>query len=137
MGLSKGQNITSWVLQIVAAIILFQTLFFKFAGAEESKYIFETVGMEPWGRIGSGVVELIAVLLLLIPSTVTLGALLGLGVISGAIVSHLTILGIDVKGDGGLLFFLALAVFVCCAVILALRRAEIPIIGQMWFGGKA
>jgi hypothetical protein len=121
---------TSWVLQLLAAGILLQTLYFKFTGAEESVYIFTTVGAEPWGRIGSGVVELIAAILLLIPATTTIGAILALGVMAGAIVSHLTILGIDVKGDGGLLFGLALTVFASAAVILLIRRGEIPVVGR-------
>ena len=120
-------KIISWALRLIASGILLQTLFFKFTGAEESKFIFETVGMEPWGRYGSGVAELICAILLLIPSTAWLGALGALGVISGAIFFHLTLLGIEVLGDGGLLFFLALTVFVCCAGILALHRKEIPI----------
>lgn len=119
-------KILDWIVRIVAAVIFIQTLFFKFTGAEESIYIFEQVGAEPWGRYGSGVAELIASILLLIPRTVWIGALLGLGVISGAILSHLTILGIDVQGDGGLLFGLALVVFVCCLVALILHRSEIP-----------
>ena len=123
--MTKTQNITSWILQLVAAAILFQTLFFKFTGAEESRYIFTQLGLEPWGRIGSGVTELIAVVLLLIPRTVPLGALLSLGVMSGAILSHLTKLGVVVKDDGGLLFALAITVFVCSAVILMLRRREL------------
>src|SRR5690349_367842 len=94
----------SWLLQVVVAVILLQTLFFKFTGAEESIYIFTTVGAEPWGRYGSGVMELIAAVLLLIPGTIAIGALLGVGVGVGAVFSHLTLLGIDVKGDGGLLF---------------------------------
>lgn len=127
--------VVSWLLQLVAAGILLQTLFFKFSGASESVYIFSTLGAEPWGRIGSGIVELIASILLLIPATTTIGAALALGVISGAIVSHLTILGIEVQGDGGLLFMLALIVFVASAAILVLRRAEIPIIG-MWLATR-
>jgi len=127
--------VVSWLLQLVAAGILLQTLFFKFTGASESVYIFSTLGAEPWGRIGSGIVELIASILLLIPATTTIGATLALGVISGAIVSHLTILGIEVQGDGGLLFILALIVFVASAAILVLRRAEIPIIG-MWLATR-
>jgi hypothetical protein len=111
-------------LRLIAAAILAQTLFFKFSGAEESVWIFQQLGAEPWGRLGSGVAELICVVLLLIPSTAWLGALGGLGVISGAIVSHLFLLGIEVKGDGGLLFYLALVVFVCCAGTLWLRRGE-------------
>jgi putative oxidoreductase len=130
MNLTRGQMATSWVLQLLAAGILLQTLYFKFTGAEESVYIFTTVGAEPWGRIGSGVVELIAAILLLIPTTTTIGAILALGVMAGAIVSHLTILGIDVKGDGGLLFGLALTVFVSAAVILLIRRGEIPVVGR-------
>jgi hypothetical protein len=123
--MTKAQTIASWILQLIAAAILFQTLFFKFTGAEESRYIFARLGLEPWGRIGSGIVELIAVVLLLIPRTITLGALLSLGVISGAIVSHLTKLGLVVRNDGGLLFALAIVAFVCSVVILALRRREL------------
>lgn len=132
--MNKTQTIISWTLQIILAAILFQTLFFKFSGAEESKYIFTTLGLEPWGRIGSGVVELIAVILLLIPRTVIFGAILALGTIAGAIVSHLTKLGIVIKNsdgtsDGGLLFTLACVVFVGSVIILFLHRREIPLIG--------
>jgi uncharacterized membrane protein YphA (DoxX/SURF4 family) len=131
---SKGQTIASWGLQLLVAAILFQTLFFKFTGAAESRYIFTKLGMEPWGRIASGVVELIACILLLNPRTVTLGAFLAIGVISGAILSHLTKLGIvvvnsDGTRDGGLLFILAVVVFVGSAIILFIRRAQIPVIG--------
>lgn len=125
---SRVQTAVSWLLQLVVAGILLQTLFFKFTGAPESVYIFRTVGAEPWGRIGAGVVELVASVLLLVPSTVTLGAILVLGTMSGAILSHLTILGIAVMGDGGLLFGLALTAFVSSAVILTIRRSEIPVL---------
>ena len=134
MALTKTQNVASWIFQIVVGLILFQTLFFKFTGAEESKYIFSTLGAEPWGRIGLGVLELIAVILLLIPSTVTIGAVLALGAGTGAIFSHLTKLGIVVKDDGGLLFTLAITVFVLSAAILLIRRSEIPIVGSRFFG---
>jgi uncharacterized membrane protein YphA (DoxX/SURF4 family) len=132
--MSKSLTITSWILQIVVAALLFQTLFFKFTGAVESKYIFTKLGLEPWGRIGSGVVELIACILLLHPRMVTLGAILAIGVITGAIISHLTKLGIvvvnsDGTRDGGLLFILALTVFIGSAIILILRRGQIPVIG--------
>ena len=138
MALNKTTNIASWILQIIVAVILFQTLFFKFTGAQESVYIFTKLGAEPWGRIGSGIVELIAVILLLIPSTVTIGAMLSMGVISGAIMSHLTKLGIvvvnsDGTTDGGLLFALAVTVFVLSAAILIVRRSQIPIIGSKLF----
>lgn len=123
--LSLRMTILSWALQLATVGILVQTLFFKFTGAEESVYIFTTLGMEPWGRIGSGIAELIAALLLLAPRMAVPGGLLSLGVISGAIASHLTRLGIAVKGDGGLLFGLALTVFACSAGILLIRRSEL------------
>ena len=133
--LSRAQTVLSWFLQLVVAGILLQTLFFKFTGAEESVYIFSTVGrflnvagVEPSGRIGSGVLELIASLLLIVPATASIGAILTMGVMAGAILSHLVILGIDVKGDGGLLFGLALTAFVASAIVLALRRAQIPVV---------
>ena len=100
-------------LRLIAAAILAQTLFFKFSGAEESVWIFQQLNAEPWGRLGSGVAELVCVVLLLFPRTAWLGALGGLGVISGAIFSHLFLLGSEVKGDGGLLFYLAVVVFIC------------------------
>ena len=128
----QTRNVASWILQLIAAVILAQTLFFKFTGAEESKYIFTTLGAEPWGRIASGCVELIAVVLLLIPRTVTLGALLSLGVMAGAIGSHLTKLGIVVKDDGGLLFALAVTVLTCATIILVLRRQQIPLLGPLF-----
>lgn len=113
------------LLRLIAAIILLQTLYFKFSGAEESVWIFQQLGAEPWGRLGSGFAELICSILLLIPGTAWLGALGGLGVISGAILSHLFILGINVQNDGGLLFGLALVVFVCCALTLWFERAKL------------
>ncbi len=112
-------------LRLIAAAILAQTLFFKFSGAEESVWIFQQLGAEPWGRLGSGVAELVCAVLLLLPRTAWIGALGGLGVMSGAIASHLFILGIQVKEDGGLLFLLAVVVFVCCAATLWLRRGDL------------
>jgi putative oxidoreductase len=122
-------QILGWACRLVAAIILLQTLYFKFTAAPESVYIFTRVGAEPWGRIGSGVVELIAAVLLLTPRLVWAGAILALGVMAGAIVSHLTLLGIEVQGDKGLLFALAVTVFITCAVALYLYRSQLPIIG--------
>jgi len=113
-----------WLITIIAAVILLQTLFFKFTAAEESVYIFTKVGIEPYGRIGSGIAELIASILLLIPATRWLGAGLAMGVMAGAIMSHLTILGIEVQGDGGYLFYLALTVFVISAVLLIIHREK-------------
>ncbi len=118
--------IASWVLQVIAAVILAQTLFFKFTAAEEPVYIFTTLGAEPWGRIASGVFELIAAVLLLTPVRrfALAGAGLSVGVMLGAIGAHLGPLGIVVKNDGGLLFALALIVFWSGLGILWLRRGE-------------
>jgi uncharacterized membrane protein YphA (DoxX/SURF4 family) len=118
-------TIGTWALRIIAAVILLQTLFFKFSGAEESVYIFSTVGMEPWGRIGSGVLELIASILILYPRTTFIGAALGVGLMSGAIFFHLTKLGIVVKDDGGQLFIYALLVFISCVLLLIIQRKQI------------
>jgi len=130
--MSRTESAISWGLQLLVAGILLQTLFFKFTGAEESVYIFSTLGAEPWGRIGSGVVELIAASMLLMPALVPYGAILTMGVMAGAIMSHLTVLGIEVKGDGGLLFGLAITAFVGSAVVLIIRRASLPIVGRFW-----
>jgi putative oxidoreductase len=127
--LSKPLVVASWVARSVVAIILVQTLFFKFTGAPESVYIFTTVGQEPWGRYGSGVVELIASVLLFLPGTIAIGALLALGTISGAIFFHLTKLGIVVQDDGGLLFGLAIVVFIGSAFLALLYRRTLPVVG--------
>ena len=127
---TMGLTVFSWLLRLAAAGILLQTLFFKFTAAPESVYIFTKVGLEPWGRIGSGVVELIAALLILSPRLTWLGSVLAIGVMAGAIVSHLTVLGIEVQGDKGLLFALAVVVLVAAAINLFLHRTEIPIIGR-------
>jgi hypothetical protein len=124
MGLSKPYSRLSVVAQLIAAGILLQTLFFKFTGAEESVYIFSTLGIEPWGRIGSGVAELVASALLLYSPTAALGAALAAGSMAVAILSHLTVLGISVRDDGGTLFALAVTVFIASIVVLVLRRGR-------------
>lgn len=113
-------------LRIIVAVILIQTLRFKFLAHEDSVYIFEKVGLEPHGRIGIGIVELIAGILLLIPRTVWAGSILTLGVIGGAIFMHLTQLGIEVKNDGGVLFVTAVVTFILAAIITYLYRKDIP-----------
>ena len=119
-------NILTWIIKLTAVVILLQTLFFKFTGAEESIYIFETLGIEPFGRISSGVVELIASILILIPRTTLLGALLALSTMAGAILSHLFVLGIEVKNDGGTLFILALVTFSCSLYLNLINKNKIP-----------
>jgi putative oxidoreductase len=117
----------SWALQLLVAAILGQTLFFKFGGAAESVFIFESLGAEPWGRWLSGLAELAAVLLLLAPGCAALGALLALGILSGALGAHLVVLGIEVQGDGGLLFALALSAAAASAGVIALRWSELSV----------
>lgn len=114
-----------WSLRIIAAVILLQTLFFKFTASAESVYIFSTLGLEPWGRVGSGIVELIASILILYPRTTGIGALLGMGVMSGAIFFHLTKLGIEVQNDSGQLFIYALLVFIACTILVIKYKNEL------------
>tara|TARA_R110000868_G_scaffold297470_5_gene557815 strand:+ start:133 stop:522 length:390 start_codon:yes stop_codon:yes gene_type:complete len=111
-------SLITWLLRLIVAVILLQTLYFKFTGAEESVYIFSTLGMEPYGRIGSGIAELIASILIVYPKTTWIGALIGMGVMVGAIASHLFVLGIEVQNDGGTLFILALITFICCSLLV-------------------
>lgn len=129
---TKTFVITSWALRLIAAVILLQTLFFKFSGAKESVYIFSRLGMEPWGRVGSGVFELIASILLFVPGTVTLGALMALAATGSAILFHLAKLGIALQevGDRGELFALAIVVVLCSLGVLLLHRRELPRIGH-------
>ena len=121
----KKVSLFFWSVRIISALIMLQTLFYKFTGAPESVAIFTELGIEPVGRIGSGVVELVASILILIPSTVWLGSILALGTMGGAIISHIAVLGI-LRDDGGYLFFLAVIVFICSAISFWLSRKSIP-----------
>jgi len=106
----KSKNLLLWACRIIAAIIMLQTLYFKFTGAPESVYIFSQVGMEPEGRYATGIAELIASVLILIPKTSLIGASLALFIMIGAIATHISILGIEVMNDHGQLFIYALIV---------------------------
>lgn len=121
-----NNRILKSIIKLIVVVILVQTLYFKFTGAPESVYIFTKLGIEPYGRIGSGIVELIASVLLLIPRTTLVGALLGMGTMLGAILSHIFVLGIEIKNDGGTLFVLALITFLCCLIIVLQNRDKIP-----------
>lgn len=127
----KAQSILFHIARLLAAVIMLQTLFFKFSASAESVYIFSTIGMEPWGRIGVGVAELIAAVLLVMTRWSWLGALLGIGLMAGAVGMHLTLLGIEIMGDGGYLFALALLVLVCSALVLYLQRTHVQEFIQM------
>lgn len=118
----KYRNVLSWTLRLIAAVIMLQTLYFKFSGAEESVYIFTQLDMEPWGRIGIGVMELIASVLILYPRTTAFGAVLGMGLMAGAVFFHLTKLGLVVMNDGGQLFIYALLVLISCMLLAVLQK---------------
>jgi len=118
-------SIGTWILRLTAAIIMLQTLYFKFSGAAESVYIFSQLGLEPYGRIGIAVMELLASILILWPKTTVYGAVLAMGLMAGALFSHLTKLGIEVHGDGGLLFIYALLVFVSAAILVFVYRHQL------------
>jgi uncharacterized membrane protein YphA (DoxX/SURF4 family) len=120
-----AKTIVTWVLRILAALILLQTLYFKFTGHPQSVKLFTILDMEPWGRVGTGIAELIASLLILIPRTTLMGALMGLGLMAGAIFFHLTKLGIIFDGDAGL-FAYAVITFVCCLALIIIYRKNIP-----------
>ncbi|RZK56102.1 MAG: DoxX family protein [Pedobacter sp.] len=122
---TKKQNIFIWAARLIAAIILLQTLFFKFSAAPVSIYIFTELGIEPWGRIGTGILELIASILILIPKTTVYGAILGFGLMAGALLSHLTKLGIEVQHDSGKLFILAVIVFASCLFLIISERNKL------------
>jgi hypothetical protein len=128
--MTTAQKWISVVAQLVIAVILAQTLFFKFSGAAESVYIFGKLGVDPWGRYLTAVLELVAVILVLTPATAAVGAALALGLMAGAVLSHLAVLGIEVQGDGGLLFGLACTVLAASLVVLWLRRHQLPLIGS-------
>ena len=119
------RTIFTWLLRIIAAVILLQTLYFKFTAQPESVELFTKLGMEPWGRIGTGISELITAILLLIPRTTLLGAVMGVGLMSGAIFFHLTKLGINFGGDA-ILFSYAVITFVCCSCLIIIFRKNIP-----------
>ena len=118
-------TIAVWILKLIAAVIMLQTLFFKFTAAPESVYIFTKLGMEPWGRIGIGIMELVASVLILIPKTTGIGAALGAGLMSGALFFHITKLGLIVQDDGGLLFIYALLVFISCISLVVIYRSNL------------
>lgn len=130
---TKFTNMATWVLRLIAAVIMLQTLYFKFSGSEESIYIFSTLNMEPWGRIGTGMMELIASILILYPPTTGIGALLGVGLMSGAVFFHITKLGLVVKDDGGQLFIYALLVLVSCSILVVLYRKPLIYLVQSTF----
>lgn len=128
----QTKNVISWILRLTVAVILLQTLYYKFTAHPDSVHIFSALGVEPYGRIGLGVIELITAVLVLLPRTQLYGMVLSLGIISGAIFSHLLVLGVNVKNDGGGLFTLAIIVLIACVVYLFMYRDEVRKLIQNW-----
>ena len=124
--LTKAELVTSWICRSIAAAIMIETLFFKFTGAPESVYIFSKMSLESWWRYGQGVWELIAAILLLTPRFGWAGGILTLGAMGAAIVSHLTVLGIQIQGDHGLLFAMAIVTFLSGFTVTYIHRDQIP-----------
>lgn len=132
----KTVTIISWILRIIAAAILLQTLYFKFTAHPESVALFTKLGVEPWGRIATGVLELITGILLLIPATAFLGGFLAMGLMLGAIASHLLVIGIESQGDGGQLFILAIIVLKLSIIIQVLHRKQAQQLVHTYFPVK-
>jgi len=121
----KLKNILSWLLKLTVAIIFLQTLYFKFTAHPDSVHIFSALGVEPWGRIGLGIIELITVLLILYPKTKTIGMLVGFVIIIGAVLSHILVLGINVSNDGGGLFTLASIIVIACILYFIINKSDL------------
>ncbi|WP_353548986.1 DoxX family protein [Sediminibacterium sp. KACHI17] len=121
----KRSIIFSWILRLLAAIILLQTLFFKFTAAEESVFIFTEMGIEPWGRIATGIAELITALFILYRPTLFIGAIFGVGIMTGALLSHIIVLGIEIQQDGGQLFIYAAVVWISCMILSIMHRQQL------------
>ena len=123
----KAKKIFSWILRLTVAVILLQTLYFKFTGHADSVHIFSELGVEPWGRIGLGVIELITVLLILLPKTKIFGMITSLGIMLGAVFSHIMVLGVVVENDSGGLFTLAMIVLFASALHIILNKNDLNI----------
>lgn len=119
-------------LKIIAAIIMLQTLFFKFTGAQESIDLFTKLAgeNEPYLRIGTGLLELIASILLFTPKKTWLGAGLTIALMGGAIFGHLTKLGIEHNNDNGALLTSALITLIAGAILLFINKKDIPFVGE-------
>lgn len=121
----NSKNIISWVLRLTVAVILLQTLYFKFTAHPDSVHIFSALKIEPWGRIGLGIIELITAMLILFPKTKVIGMTTSLGIILGAVFSHILVLGINVSNDGGGLFTLAIIVLIASSTFLIIHKNEL------------
>lgn len=122
------KNSISWTLRIIVAVILLQTLYFKFTAHPDSVHIFSALGVEPWGRIGLGIIELITALLIVLPKSKIIGMATSLVIILGAVFSHILILGINVSNDGGTLFSLALIVLIASTIFLIMHKNELVLL---------
>lgn len=114
--MKKSLVIVLWGCRILVSLILLQTLYFKFTAHPESVLLFTKLGVEPWGRIALGCIELLVGIGLLIPRLSLLASFGAVGILSGAILTHLAIIGIESNGDGGQLFLMAIIGFAAASV---------------------
>lgn len=129
--------IIQWILRIIASLIMLQTLYYKFSGSAESVYIFSQMNMEPWGRYATGMAELVASLLILYKPTTAIGSFFAVGIMSGALLSHAFVLGVEVMEDHGLLFLYALIVWVAAILLLWIEREKLFGIIKKWNSGRS
>jgi uncharacterized membrane protein YphA (DoxX/SURF4 family) len=122
-------GIADWSLRLVPAAILAIAVPAKFIGDPGTVAIFTQLGAEPTGRVATGVFELVAVVLLLVPGVTIYGALFTAGLMSGAILSHLAVLGVAPDGDPSM-FVMAAVAFMAASSTVWHRRREIPLIGK-------
>ena len=120
----KKTSLLSFVIRIAISLIYLQTLYFKFTAHPDSVYIFSKLGLEPYGRIGIGMLELIVAILLVLNKTKLLSIIVSLGIITGAIASHLLVIGITIKEDHGGLFTLAIIIFTLNIVLIYLHKTD-------------
>lgn len=124
------KNTISWMLRLTVSVILLQTLYYKFTAHPDSVHIFSVLGVEPWGRIGLGIIELIIAFFILLPKTSLIGMLASLGIILGAVFSHVLVLGVNVSNDGGGLFTLAIIVLIASTIFLFMHKRELILLIQ-------
>ena len=117
----KFSIVFTWLLRVIATLMMLQTLYFKLSGHVESVRLFTTLEMESWGRIATGVFELLASIFILYPRTTSIGSAMGVGLMTGAIFFHFTSLGLKVGGNY-LLFSYTITAFVCCFILLVISR---------------
>jgi len=108
--------IMTWILIIPTVLILIYNAYVKLSSSPGAIQLFTGLGLEPYGRLLLGATEIFAALLIVYPPTMKYGAVLGVILMSGVILIHLTKLGIALGGDYS--FFIMGIVAFCCSAAL-------------------